>query len=139
MGLDQYAYAVKPSKEDTPFSFANREDKVEISYWRKHPNLQGFMENLWLRKREELDAMPEPQKEGWFAGEIMFNCEYVELTLADLDALERAVNGKELPETGGFFFGSDSDDDYREHDLGFIKDARAAIGGDYRVYYYSWW
>ena len=139
MGLDMYAYKTKATiNEATDFGTQNL-DSTEIAYWRKHPNLQGFMENLWLRKREELDAMPEPEKEGWFAGEIMFNCEYVELTPADLDALERAVNGSELPETSGFFFGDDSDDHYRQQDLEFIAKAREAIAGDYRVYYTSWW
>ena len=138
MGLDQYAFAVKPSKEDTPFSFANH-DKTEIAYWRKHPNLQGWMERLWLEKREQAGDPVQPATEGWFAGEIVFNCEYVELTPADLDALEQAVNGEELPETEGFFFGGNSDDHYREQDLEFIAEARRAIGGDYRVYYTSWW
>ena len=38
MGLDQYAYKVVAHDED------NRD---EIAYWRKHPNLQGWMEQLW--------------------------------------------------------------------------------------------
>ena len=40
MGLDMYAYIARKKSED--FNSAR-----EIAYWRKHPNLQGWMENLW--------------------------------------------------------------------------------------------
>ena len=37
MGLDQYAYI--GSKANTEYGDDSRQ---EISYWRKHPNLQGW-------------------------------------------------------------------------------------------------
>lgn len=39
MGLDQFAFSVSPTGE-----------KKEIAYWRKHPNLHGWMEELWYDK-----------------------------------------------------------------------------------------
>ena len=106
------------------------------------------MEELWIDKGKpfngELDESPMGD----------FNCVPVELTMKDLDALEDDVNRKVLPETGGFFFGSDSfdwdeDDDgnklpegdyyYKATDLQFIKDARKAIKEGKKVYYSSWW
>ena len=112
MGLDQYASIRKDGQED-----------LEIAYWRKHPNLQGWMENLWREKGN--------------AGE--FNCMEVELTFEDLEQLEQAIEGSELPETAGFFFGNNSDDYYREEDLAFIADASEAIEQGYKVIYSSWW
>ena len=39
MGLDMYAYtAAKEGQEATA---------RELAYWRKHPNLHGWMEQLW--------------------------------------------------------------------------------------------
>ena len=144
MGLDQYAFAVMPSKDNTDFKWVwtvaeATEGKItEIAYWRKHPNLQGWMENLWLKKRA-MQGVTETATEGLLAGEVVFNCEPIRLTVADLDLLESAVKGEILPETEGFFFGDNSDEYYKEADLKFIEDARTAILQDMEVYYYSWW
>jgi hypothetical protein len=119
MGLDQYAHAID-----------NNGEKEELAYWRKHPNLQGWMENLWHEKGRPNVLEDSP-------GE--FNCVPVELDYDDLDSLEKAINSKDLPETQGFFFGSDSDDYYRENDLEFIQKAREALDAGLHVEYSSWW
>jgi hypothetical protein len=120
MGLDQYAHAID-----------NNGEKEELAYWRKHPNLQGFMENLWHEK-----GCPNKPEEPNSLGMSDFNCVPVDLTYEDLDSLEKSVTSKELPETGGFFFGDDSDDYYKEKDLEFIQKAREALD---TVEYSSWW
>ena len=123
MGLDQYAEARRgePSTDEDGYTYY--EDSMELAYWRKHPNLQGWMEELWHEKGND--------------GE--FNCVDVELTLGDLDALEEALDESALPETVGFFFGTDSGDYYAEQDREFIREARAAIKQGYTVVYNSWW
>ena len=123
MGLDQYATARRgeATKDDEGHLFY--EDSMELAYWRKHPSLQGFMENLWFEKGNE--------------GE--FNCVDLELTLEDLDSMEEALDENALPETVGFFFGENSDDHYAETDREFIREARAAIKRGYTVVYSSWW
>ena len=123
MGLDQYANARKgePTTDDEGYTYY--EDSMELAYWRKHPNLQGWMESLWRVKGND--------------GE--FNCEEIQLTLDDLDNLERSLDNEALPETVGFFFGADADDHYAEQDREFIREARAAIKQGYTVIYSSWW
>lgn len=111
MGLDQYAYARKNDEE------------IEIAYWRKHPNLQGWMEGLYLEK----------------GGTETFNCVDVELTLENLCQLEDCLNDEDLPETTGFFFGADSDKFYERKDREFITAARNYIESGYKIFYYSWW
>jgi len=96
---------------------------MELAYWRKHPNLQGWMEDLYHEK----------------GGEEEFNCVDLELTLEDLDALEESLDEEALPETAGFFFGGNADDHYAEADREFIREARAAIKQGYTVIYSSWW
>ena len=123
MGLDQYAHAID-----------NNGEKEELSYWRKHPNLQGFMENLWHEK-----GCPNKPEEPNSLGMSDFNCVPVDLTYEDLDSLEKAVNSKELPQTIGFFFGDDSDADYLHEDLEFIEKARKALDSGKTVVYDSWW
>ena len=139
MGLDQYAFARKGEPIETTEDYTYQdfdgnthteqrtsvsyEEEREVAYWRKHPNLQGWMEDLWRSKGNE--------------GE--FNCVDVELTLEDLDALEQSLDESALPETSGFFFGGDADDHYAEADREFIVQARAAIKQGYTVIYSSWW
>jgi hypothetical protein len=131
MGLDMYAYVgIKGQREEYWEQYGEEiaEDKKvskprEIAYWRKHPNLHGWMQQLWESQGNEGD----------------FNGDELELTWADLDALELAVTHGQLPATGGFFFGNNSDDHYREHDLEFVKNARAELFLGLKVFYNSSW
>ena len=62
----------------------------------------------------------------------------IELLIAkNLD--EESLDEEALPETAGFFFGSNADDHYAEADREFIVAARAAIKQGYTVVYSSWW
>lgn len=134
MGLDQFAYRVKKGfiKEPINFKTSKYNEKTEeydelveteeIHYWRKHPNLQGWMEELYREK----------------GGEDEFNCVNVQLTWEDLENLESAIKNKDLPETRGFFFGN-SDGEEDEDDLEFVEKGLKAIRDGYDVYYSSWW
>ena len=95
----------------------------DLAYWRKHPNLHGWMQRLWESQGNEGD----------------FNGDELELTWADLDALELAVTHGQLPATGGFFFGKNADEHYREQDLEFVKNARAELFLGLKVFYNSSW
>ena len=123
MGLDQYANARRGEATKDEDGYTVYEDSMELSYWRKHPNLQGWMEELYHEK----------------GGDGEFNCVDLELTLDDLEALEQSLDESALPETVGFFFGTDSGDYYAEQDREFIREARAAIKQGYTVVYSSWW
>jgi len=96
----------------------------ELAYWRKHPNLHGWMERLAEQKNIEYDS---------------FNGVELELTYEDLDELERAVTHKQLPATQGFFFGNDADEFYYESDLDFVKNAKAELFLGLKVFYNSSW
>lgn len=123
MGLDQYAYCVD-----------NNGEKEELAYWRKHPNLQGWMQNLWEKR-----GCPGLNKED--KGDMLgdFNCIPLELEHEDIDNLEKDIVEQHLPNTSGFFFGSNSDEYYREQDLEFIRKAREALDAGLTVMYDSWW
>lgn len=123
MGLDQYAYTLDQNGE-----------KTELAYWRKHPNLHGFMEHLWHEK-----GCPTAPEQSDPAGLSNFNCVPLALDEDDLDRLEADVNGAALPATVGFFFGDNSDEYYKNKDLEFIAAARKALAEGKRVFYDSWW
>ena len=144
MGLDMYAYTASRAGQQNDFYEGAEWDpelkesvnpKVtqprEIAYWRKHPNLHGWMEQLWIRKLAAEGKQPEKDSE-WGS---VFNGVEVELTSEDLDELERAVTHGRLPRTTGFFFGDPSDDYYRDRDLEFIKNARAELIFGLKVFY----
>ena len=129
MGLDQYATARRGEAKTDDEGFTYYEDSIELSYWRKHPNLQGWMEELYHKK----------------GGKEVFNCVDFELTLEDIDQLEAAILNKDLPETGGFFFGNDSYSDYegehgyKNYDLSFISKAKEILTSNKKLYYSCWW
>ena len=121
MGLDMYAYMTTETPA-TPVDFKVK-DAHRFFYWRKHPNLHGWMEQLYRKKGGTEDS---------------FNCVNVQLIAGDLDDLESAINTKTLPNTSGFFFGATDGSEYQD-DLAFIRDAREALSAGLTVFYTSWW
>lgn len=125
MGLDMYAYTA-PSDligASTDVDVDALRGVERLHYWRKHPNLHGWMEALYRSKGGKAEV---------------FNLVSVRLTAEDLDALERAIREDRLPETTGFFFGESRPEEKAE-DLAFITKARAALGEGKAVLYDSWW
>jgi hypothetical protein len=137
MGLDMHAYRMKytPTKEvDFSNEIFGKDDRgeinyenpivvaKEIAYWRKHPDLHGWMENLYREKGGR---------------EQSFNGDLVVLTLTDLDRLEEDILRKNLPKTSGFFFGESGEISLK--DLEFVLEARKAIQEGDTVFYDSSW
>jgi hypothetical protein len=133
MGLDQYMYvATKTGAYEDYYADYNKHGgdhttgtpPREIAYYRKHPNLHGWMEQLYRSKGGDVDS---------------FNGVELELTWQDIDLLEQAILNNQLPSTKGFFFGDTADDYYRKQDLEFVKNARAELFMGLRVFYNSSW
>lgn len=126
-----YAFSADPSKVSVEnarsvfYKQKNEEDQPEeICYWRKHHDLHGWMENLWIEKGG--------------AGE--FNCEPLVLDLEDLDSLEESIRNNELPQTTGFFFGNNPpNEESNKYDLEFIEKARKKLNKGNVVWYDSSW
>ena len=138
MGLDQYAYVAARAGAYGEYwgdGNYNKDDsdptKVsqprELAYWRKHPNLQGWMKQLWEEKNPDNTEVTS------------FNGIELELTWEDLERLELDIISGGLPETTGFFFGEDSNEFYYNDDLEFVKNAKAEIFIGLRVFYNSSW
>ena len=147
MGLDQYAYTAAKAGDYTrwweganvdpqsnEFTNPNMSRPTEICYWRKHPNLQGWMERLWVEKGRP--GAPEPSERDYG-----FNGIELQLTWNDIERLEQDILSGELSNlnTRGFFFGDASDDHYRRQDLEFCRTARAQIFLGVPVFYNSSW
>jgi hypothetical protein len=140
MGLDMYAYVAARAGQQSEFyegaefdqdsrDFVNKvvSKPRELAYWRKHPNLHGWMEQLWN------------QRNGGNQDGNTFNGIELELTYDDLERLELDVIAGTLPGTSGFFFGNDADDHYQDQDLEFIRNARAELFMGLKVFYNSSW
>ena len=121
MGLDMYAFTTT-QKPEQPVDF-EAQNRCELHYWRKHPDLHGWMENLYREKGGE---------------EETFNVVNLELNEDDLNRLEADIKAQNLPHTEGFFFG-ESIPGILKDDLDFIKNARKAIADGKTVFYTSWW
>ena len=139
MGLDQYAYAAskagaKDEFYEEKYQRNNKEahdSTTELAYWRKHPNLQGWMENLWVEKGKP--GVEDNVNEG------MFNGIELELTFDDIVRLEKDIMNNNLPSTSGFFFGNDADDYYKNQDLEFVYEAKSRLFLGQKVFYNSSW
>jgi hypothetical protein len=129
MGLDQYALTsrqldlIGDQQLDFVLPEGERIEVEDLHYWRKHPNMHGWMEALYRAKGGAAEQ---------------FNCQPLRLTLEDIDHLERDLHAGVLPYTTGFFFGASSPESYAD-DLAFIAKARAALREGKIVFYDSWW
>lgn len=95
MGLDMYLCGNSFLwKKETRDNFRLREVQLELGYWRKHPDLHGYIVNTFA------DGVDE--------------CQEIPLTADNMIQIVAAIKGKKLPHTEGFFFGSSdgSEDDY---------------------------
>ena len=109
--------------QDGEIDYENQIVKTEeVAYWRKHPDLHGWMQKLYEEKGGE---------------DKSFNGDVVVLTLADLGRLEDDILGGNLPKTTGFFFGESGGMSLK--DLQFVLDARKVIQEGDTIYYDSSW
>lgn len=108
MGLDQYAFAVRD------------DERIEIFYWRKHANLEGWMSKLYYDR----------------GGKGEFNC--VDLRLFESDLMRLQNEHRDLPAASGFFWGETDDRKISETEA-FIKKAFEYQNKGYDIIYTSWW
>ncbi len=94
MGLDMYLegrkgdYSRERKLED---GFPVKEKILELGYWRKHPNLHGFIVREFAGGKDE--------------------CQEIPLSLDALKKILRATLEDQLPHTEGFFFGTSMPED----------------------------
>jgi len=122
MGLDQYAWARERGE-------SNEGHEAQF-VWRKHSKLQEFMEQTFV----EQTGM----------GAVELNCGELELTLQDIERLEKCIEQKAMPVSpGGFFYGhqfqDEAEEEYRDQDIMFCEWARREIAEGNTVIYSCWW
>ncbi len=118
-----YAFSIERDETRPQVDFKLGDNATQFHYWRKHPNLHGWMQQIYIAKGGK---SPE------------FNCETLLLNPEDLDALEAAINCNLLPETRGSFFGVSTGEE-KEDDLEFIRKAREIIKEGCGIAYDSSW
>ena len=120
MGLDMYAdITVEPIGHPVDFKVTTHSD---LHYWRKHPDLHGWMETLYYAKGGKKD----------------FNCVNVALSMEDLEHLESDISQRTTTKNNRLFPGV-SDGSEMEDDLAFVTKAMKATASGYTVFYSSWW
>lgn len=127
MGLDMYLngrkslYSLRDCRREDDFKVSSVE--LEIGYWRKHPNLHGYIVKTFANGVDE--------------------CQVIELDQKKIQNIIKAIEESNLPHTTGFFFGA-SDGSEKEEDLKIFKAALAWLDvkckDEYRTVYYqaSW-
>jgi hypothetical protein len=94
MGLDMYlegrTFNWKEKYDEDGFRIKGK--TIELGYWRKHPNLHGYIVEAFA------DGIDD--------------CKPIHLTTLDMQNIISAIREKRLPKTEGFFFGeSDGSED----------------------------
>ena len=111
MGLDMYTYETSKNNIQDGLQVDNclkdTTQVVEFWYWRKHPDLHGWFQKLYVSKGGK---------------DQEFDCTWMELTQKDTSNLKEAVLSDRLPATRGFFFG-ESQPYQKDETLDFIKKA----------------
>jgi hypothetical protein len=113
MGLDMYLTGEKfvmslKLQED---GFRLRSKTLDLGYWRKHPNLHGYIVQTFAGGKDECQT-------------IDFGPDHIRTIIA-------AVKARELPDTTGFFFGvSDSSQERMEEDIATFERALAWLETD---------
>lgn len=97
---------------------------IELCYWRKHPDLHGWMRDLFHDKGGK--------------SETSFNGDVVFLTADDVENLRTAIIDEKLPYTSGFFFG-ESEGRAKERDLEEVDKMFKALENGSSIYYTSSW
>jgi len=136
MGLDMYLTGEKsfiedfddPTKNINEDGFRLRSKRYEIGYWRKHPNLHGYIVQSFASGVDD--------------------CREIYLAQPDIREVISAIRYKKLPFTKGPFFGvSDASDESIARDIAIFESALSWLGkkedrlpGEYRMVIYraSW-
>jgi hypothetical protein len=112
MGLDMSIYVKQNGGEDSGYEYN------QVAYWRKHPDLHGYIVNTFA------DGVDE--------------CQKIPLDEFKVQNIMAAIRNKSLPKTSGFFFGS-SNGSESENDLMQLQEVLNAIKKGYKVYYQASW
>ena len=118
MGLDMYLNSriyhsgitydenkkMRERKLETVEGFKKKATELEIAYWRKHPNLHGYIVKTFNEGEDD--------------------CRPIELTPENLNQIANAIEKNELPYTQGCFFGSSEDhEEEKKENIKIFRDA----------------
>ena len=117
--FDFEMFVVKNPTAQIPYDVSR-----ELVYWRKHPDIHGWMKNLFFEKKGQTKSD--------------FNGDNVWLTVKDIINLKDDIEKDNLPTTSGFFFG-DSDGRLKENDLEKADQMLDALSKGSLIYYTSSW
>jgi hypothetical protein len=127
MGLDMYMHGVIGDNHARWTEDGEQNPNVtSLGYWRKHPNLHGFIVNIFAFGVDD--------------------CSPIELSRDGLDMTIEAIKKNELPDTRGFFFGQSPThpDDLKEQmemDVEVMEKAKKwlSLNPNGKVFYQASW
>lgn len=128
MGLDMWFHAYPRGKRWDEVDSNGDDYGREICYFRKHSDLNGLLQYLWLKDN--------PGKSG-----EDFNCEHMTIDKKVLRYIERVAYLKEDKREHyvGFFWGSSDEDQWKETRLTLIPRIKEELRNGNTVIYHPWW
>jgi hypothetical protein len=115
MGLDMYLtgekFVLYKTLDLQEHGFPLRSKSFELGYWRKHPDLHGYIVRTFAKGKDD--------------------CQEIDLTPNRIRTIIKAVKARKLPHTEGFFFGaSDHSSEQMAHDISIFEHALAWLDTD---------
>lgn len=113
----------KPEENLSEDGFRLKTKRLELGYWRKHPNLHGFIVETFAKGKDD--------------------CKEIYLAEEDIEKIIQATKEQSLPQTSGFFFG-ESIPEYDEPTIETFEKALAWLkieekGVSKSIYYQASW
>ena len=129
MGLDQYAYVVKKSKNIKDIYDNDEKERPfivndNLFYWRKNYEIHDWMFEL-------------AKKKGFKGSDRDFNCVMVCLEKEDIEELIKAIKKRKFSKER--YCDKETFEMEKERDLNFCGKALQMVIEDFAVYYDSWW
>ena len=105
-------------------------DSKEVCYWRKHSDLNGYMEDLYYERGGDKDFNCEP---------LLLEKEDVECIILDHKKHLDETNEFEIGKSSGFFWGETTKENWEQSLEDFEQLLKETDWENSTVYYHCWW
>jgi hypothetical protein len=119
MGLDSFLKYIDLKDVIDDITFNEDAEAVEFKYWRKHHPLHNWMKMLFIKKGGDYSVS-------------QFNCEFVRVTIEDLEFLKNDMDW--IDEMGDEYDHGYSDHEFVDDSISFLK-----RNPNKAFYFYSWY
>ena len=141
MGLDMYFVEVW-----NYCGHCHQHKEQDLFYFRKHADLNGWLYNEWGKDKDTYNYEVREDDKGVYkylyvgnTKDAEFDCCYMLITPELVEKLKEYVEKGEYKKYEGFFWGSSTEEDWRQTKEELIPKIEEAHKKGHQVFYHPWW